>query len=526
MSSPRLFNGQTVGQVRTSLLDLFDPAQVSTDGGTTGMWRAATPADFAANVSISGGLSVSVGNVAVTGGQLSLIGTSSVLVTNPLLATSGTTTIVGTPTVTISNPILAVSGNFGGGGSTAGSVSVTGGYLGITGTPSFLIANGVVPVSGSFTSTPGNTAVTGGQITIAGGFVGITGTHAVTVSNSITIANGILPVSGTFTATQGPVTIIATANTGAPLAVSGAFAATIGNIAVTGGSITIANPVLAVSGAFSSSVTIGNVAVTGVVLTSGTQELAYLAAISGALTTNLSAPAFVTGQVSIVGTPTVTIANPVLAVSGSFTSTPGNTAVTGGSITITNTTFNVATTGNSSATISNPIGVTGTSTDINTSITGAHPYNFLSIGGRATLPTGAGSASGYNVGDYAMLNINSQNGGVFTNQGCLDQTQDFVTCYAASTGVASNTSISGLYGTGILPNNPTRRSFFIQNLSTGQCWLSFSSTLPSLSRANIVLKAGVTSGDGIGGSYENMGTYTGPVSISGTAPAWFIAWEL
>lgn len=89
MSSPRLFNGQSVGQIGTSFGMLFDPNQASTDGATTGMWRALHPSDFAASLNISGGISATVDDIAVTGGQISLIGTSSVLVTNSVVPISG-----------------------------------------------------------------------------------------------------------------------------------------------------------------------------------------------------------------------------------------------------------------------------------------------------------------------------------------------------------------------------------------------------------------------------------------------------
>lgn len=537
MSNSGLYNTYISPYSKATAFEyIYDPNLVvfnhGMGGGSTqtGGFRPLATTDFG-STSISG-LNVSVGAVAVTGiasvlvtntAPINVTGIVLTQVTGSVTTTVSAVAITGSPNVTVNGGFLGITG--------VPTFINAGGYLGLTGAPLVTIANGVLPVSGTFTATQGpvtiaatsNTGaplaisgvvqatVTTGPVTIVatpntgaplavsgvtingGGYVGITGTHAVTISNSVLAVSGIV----TATVTTGPVSIVATSNTGAPLAISGVVTATVtqGPISIVATSNTGAP--LAVSGVFSA--TIGNVAVTGgQILANDPTSWALLSGISGSLTSNLTAPAYVTGAVSITNTAPINVTGIIL------------TQVTG----------------TVSSTITNPIGVTGTSTDVNASITGAHPYNFLSIGGRATLPTGAGSATGYNVGDYAMLNINASNGGVYTNQGCLDQTQDFVTCYAASTGVASNNNISGAYGTNVLPNNPTRRSFFVQNLSTGQCWLNFSSSLPTLSQVSIVLKAGVVSGDGVGGSYENMGTYTGPVSISGTSPAWFTAWQL
>jgi len=87
---------------------LFDAATIFTPIGKppiTGSWRPLVPADLAANISLSG-VSLTIGSVAVTGGQ-----------------------------VAISNP-----------------VTVGGGFLGITGTTNVNVANSIVPVSGIVTS--------------------------------------------------------------------------------------------------------------------------------------------------------------------------------------------------------------------------------------------------------------------------------------------------------------------------------------------------------------------------------------
>lgn len=421
----------------TSFGYLYDPSLLLYTNSAqlygTGGFRPAAVADFAANISVSG-LNLTVGNVTVTGGQISLIGTSPVLITNPVVATSGFSTIVGTPTFLVGNTgPIAVSGNF---GSSSSSVLVTGGFVGITGSPLVTIANPILAVSGAFTSN-----------------------------------------------------------------------VTVGNIAVTGGSILISNTApIAVSGAFSSSVTVGNVAITGQVNTYNAQELALLSGISGALTSNLSAPAFVTGQVSLLGTSTVTF---------------------------TNTTLNVATTGNSSTTISNPIGVSGVSTDVNTTYTGgAHPWNYLPVGGRAVNVTGAGVLAAYNTGDYAVMSFNAANGGILVNQGTLDQTQDNVTVWTASTGVATVATVSGINNGGfgvVLPNNINRRAWYIQNLSSGTLLVNFSATIPTTGAFNVLLKGGASTLDGNGASWiDSPAVYTGPVAVTGligASPA-YICWQL
>ncbi len=81
------------GPGATSFDYLYDPNLVVTNTNNnvpigTGGFRPAFTTDFAANINVSG-LSLTVGNVAVTGGQVSLIGTSAVNVTNPVLAVSG-----------------------------------------------------------------------------------------------------------------------------------------------------------------------------------------------------------------------------------------------------------------------------------------------------------------------------------------------------------------------------------------------------------------------------------------------------
>lgn len=486
----------------------------------TGGFRPAAVTDFAANISVSG-LNLTVGGVAITGSV----------------------------PIPISNPVY--------------SVYITGGYVGITGTslvsiqgtPTVINGGGYVGLTGSPLVTVGNTslnvAVTGGSImTIVTGSVS-TSVNAVAVTGApvvsltgvtpVTITNGVLPISGSITVSQGPVTIVATSNTGAPLAVSGVFTASIGNVAVTGGSISVNNTSpIAISGVVSATVIAGpttivatpntgaplaisgNVTIPGTVNVYNQTELGLLSGISGALATNLNGAAWVTGQVQaittgisvvsgigtfstvIVGTPTVTVGNTTL-----------NVAVTGGSI-------QTIVTGTVSSSITNPIGITGTATDVNVFYSGGpHPWNYLPVGGRAAAATGQGSVTGYNTGDYAIFNINNQNGGLFVNQGCLDQTQDNVTIWYASSGAASVSTTSGINNAGFgvaLPNNPSRRAWGVQNTSTGVLLVNFSATIPTTGSFSILLKGGTTAFDGNGGTWiDAPAIYTGPVSITGLA---------
>ncbi len=470
------------GNVVNGVIYLYDANVVVTNTNdnsvlSTGAYRAAQASDFAANISVSG-LSISVGAVTLTGtNPVTVINTPNVIPLGGYLGITGTPTvsISNNPTVTVGNPILAVSGNF----AQNTPLQAVSGLVTLVGTSNVNITNGILPVSGSLTATIGNIAVTGGSISI---------------SNPV-------------------------------LAVSGAFAATIGNVAVTGGSIningtptvTVGNAVVAVSGVVSTSVTVGNVAVTGTVTTLSLMELVLLSGISGVLSSNISAPAYTTGttNATIIGTPTVTVGNSYL-----------NVAVTGGSI-------QTIITGSVATSVSNPIGVTGVRTDLATTYTGFTngPYTMLPVGGRAVAVSGAGLPSTYNTGDYAMLSFNQANGGLLVNQGTLDQTQDNVTTWIASTGTAAVASTSGInnggFGTPLL-SNPQRRAAYIQNTSTGVLLIAFSASIPTTGSFNVLLKGGVAAFDGNGQSWlDAPAIYTGPISVTGygSSPS-YVAWQL
>lgn len=191
----------------------------------------------------------------------------------------------------------------------------------------------------------------------------------------------------------------------------------------------------------------------------------------------------VTGNLNAVGISggSITISNPVLAVTGNFASTVNAVAITG-----------------------NPgITITG----------GLNITNMLLSGISGALTT--------SLTDAAWVTGRP-----------LSQLLDNVTVWQASSGVVSNSAVSGLaapfFGTA-LPNNPNRRAWFIQNMGTGTIMVRYSSSMPTTGSLNFLLKGGVFQNDGLGASWsDSPAVYTGPVSVSGYrgAPIVYIAWEL
>lgn len=104
-----------LGKVDPTIQYIWDAnAVVSGNPTQTGAFRPATTTDFAANISVSG-LSLSVGNVGVTGGYIGITGIANVNITNPLVAISGAVQVIETGVrqvqITNASPI-AVSGTF------------------------------------------------------------------------------------------------------------------------------------------------------------------------------------------------------------------------------------------------------------------------------------------------------------------------------------------------------------------------------------------------------------------------------
>ena len=70
---PRLFSPTAVGNLVAAQNWIFDSGQVSTDGWTTGMWRAQTPADSQVTID-----SINISGINVAVDQLETITTSGV----------------------------------------------------------------------------------------------------------------------------------------------------------------------------------------------------------------------------------------------------------------------------------------------------------------------------------------------------------------------------------------------------------------------------------------------------------------
>lgn len=236
----KLYNTQHGAPAFTYLYDSSVVWQDQAGNLITGGERPATPADFAANISVSG-LSLSVGAVALTG-------------------TSVVTTTGNQPVNVINTAPLPFSGVV---------------QVGNTVTTNATITNALLAVSGVVQATLDPTAIV---LAVSSG------------NNNTLVADRLLSgISGQNAA------IIA----GAPLYVTGSFATTSSSsIALTGFSPTL--PPLPVSGTFNA--TTDNTTVI-LAISSGNASAIIanqlLSGISGSLTNNLSSAAFVTGQVSI-----------------------------------------------------------------------------------------------------------------------------------------------------------------------------------------------------------------------------------
>ncbi len=218
----------------------------------TGAARPVVPGDLASSttIDVSGGLSVSVGNVAVTGGQISVI--------NSVLVTSGVATILSLPTQ---------------------NVAVTGGSI-------QTIVTGAVSASVDTTPIVLAQATGNARLLVADQLLsGISGQNTTIQSQlggtlNVSVVNGVVPVSGVVTTTVsvGNVTVTGFPSTIAPLAVSGVVQASV--------SADNTDVVLAVSS--------GNAY--------GLMSNILLSGVSGTLSANLDSAAYVTGQVSITNT--------------------------------------------------------------------------------------------------------------------------------------------------------------------------------------------------------------------------------
>lgn len=217
-----------------------------------------------------------------------------------------------------------------------------------------------------------------------------------------------------------------------------------------------------------------------------------LSGISGLLGANLNDPAYVTGQVGITNTVPIPISGVVVAG------------------------------------VSNPIGVTGVRNDVNPTYSGngLYNYNFLPVGGRAVNVSGLGLPSGYQTGDYTILNFDRNNGSLLVTQGVLDPSQDCASVTFSGNSTVSNRAVSGA-AQAVLAANAARVYGFIQNLGTGALMIGLGAT-PTTGSLNRILAGGTALNDGKGGVWETE-RYRGSVFVSGvdfTIPSTYIAWEL
>lgn len=72
----------------------------------------------------------------------------------------------------------------------------------------------------------------------------------------------------------------------------------------------------------------------------------------------------------------------------------------------------------------------------------------------------------------------------------------------------------------VLPANPARVFFQIQNIGANPLYVFYGGTAASASNCHEILKAGTAANDGTGGLVKSgVVVYTGPIQLGGTAPS-------
>lgn len=525
-SSFRTFNSPG-GPVVNGVAYLYD-----TDSG---VFRPAYKTDFASNVSMNvSGLNLTVGSVAVTGGVIEVNNTSPI-------PTSGVATILSLPTQNVAVTGGAVSASI----TNTAPIAISGVVQGNFDSAAIVSAQ----ATGNGLNVTSNTLLSGISGLLDGSLndpAYVTG--AVSITNTAPLAiSGIVHtvVTGSVSSNTDLTPVVAAQATGNTFlsAISGLLSTSVATPAWVTGTLTnpetvISNTVLSgISGILATNLA-GAAWVTGNVSDSVGNQ--FLSGISGLLSSNLTDPAWVTGSVSLANTAPIAISGIVQTI----------------------------VTGSVSSSITNPIGITGTRYDQALPVIGSAP-NFVMIGGRVVSASGAGSITGYNsTGDFAVLNVSRENGGVLVNQGALDYTQDSVTSIlsgqALTNSMVANQLLSGISGvlatsvpgaswvTGqvtasassaasvsnefvsgsaqlVLPSTTTRKGWFIQNLATGSLMVRLSSSAPTTGALNFILRGGTSNNDGQGGSFsDSPAVYTGPVYVSGLneAPMLYTAWQI
>jgi hypothetical protein len=569
------------GQVVNGVAYLYDATLVV--GDITGNFRPAFTSDFAANINVSG-LNLSVGSVAVTGGSVAISNTTPIPVSGVVVtsATFDSSSIVNAQ---------ATGNNY-----TLISNSLLSGISGLLRGP--VAVSGVVQTNATFDSTSiVNAQTTGNNLTITSNVLlsGVSGllssnlndsawvTGQVSLTNTAPIAiSGVVQTTATISSVAVTGGSINVSNT-APIAISGVVqtnatfdSTSIVNAQASGNNdTTVSNRLLSgISGLLRGPVAISGIVVTNAAITGGTFTFdptaivnaqvsgnILLSGISGLLSSNLSDPAWVTGQVSLSNTAPIAISGVVVTnatfdstsivnaqVSGNNDTTVSNRLLSGisgllrGPVAIsgvvqTSATFdsssivNAQASGNNDTTVSNrllsgisgllrgPVAISGV---VQTSAT----FDSSSIVNA--------QASGNNLTTISNALLSGVSGLLTTSivSPAWVTGQLVLTTPASTATGATNPALSGLSTSAwgvALQANTDRKAWGIQNLSTGIIRFNFSITPPSSTACHVVLRGGSSLGDGLGASFfDPKPAYTGPISVSGdfSSSGAYSIWEI
>jgi hypothetical protein len=523
------------GQVVNGVAYLYDSTLVV--GDITGNFRPAFTSDFAANINVSG-LNLSVGSVAVTGGSVAISNTTPIPVSGVVVtsATFDSSSIVNAQ---------ATGNNY-----TLISNSLLSGISGLLRGP--VAVSGVVQTNATFDSTSiVNAQTTGNNLTITSNVLlsGVSGllssnlndsawvTGQVSLTNTAPIAiSGVVQTTATISSVAVTGGSINVSNT-APIAISGVVqtnatfdSTSIVNAQASGNNdTTVSNRLLSgISGLLRGPVAISGIVVTNAAITGGTFTFdptaivnaqvsgnILLSGISGLLSSNLSDPAWVTGQVSLSNTAPIAISG-VVVTNATFDST---------------SIVNAQVSGNNDTTVSNrllsgisgllrgPVAISGV---VQTSAT----FDSSSIVNA--------QASGNNLTTISNALLSGVSGLLTTSivSPAWVTGQLVLTTPASTATGATNPALSGLstpaWGVA-LQANTDRKAWGIQNLSTGIIRFNFSITPPSSTACHVVLRGGSSLGDGLGASFfDPKPAYTGPISVSGdfSSSGAYSIWEI
>ncbi len=244
--------------------------------------------------------------------------------------------------------------------------------------------------------------------------------------------------------------------------------------------------------------TVGAVAVTGGAINP--------IAISGVVTTVGGSS---NGTVAVTGNPGFTIVNPISVTGLTVTTTSGPIAVTGGSIVavINNP---IAVTGLTVSTTSGPLAVTGNVSTVDT------------VGN--SLLSGISGLLGSNLTGPAWVTgtVGITNPIAITGTSTIQPVTKTVTSNSTPSGSFPWNSMTSSITGQILPSNPNRVYFFIQNVHTGQSlYVNLGTQAASTNSFSFILNPSTVVG--WGGATFSDDHYRGPVCVSGGS---WNAWEM